>query len=233
MINRQMDATRSSLCEKLETLEQKVVGTVSGAQAAVAETVGSVKESVTDTVNAVTGTVRDTVESVRDAFDIRQHVERHPCLSMGAAVGAGFLLGRWLEGNEGAGPRSVFTDLRSSGATSAAESANGQSYAKARTTPVDAETIGARQEKPRDNEGPGWVDSLRNEFGTEIDKIKAMAVGSGIGLLRDLLIRSVPPQFKQGLTDVMDRVTTKLGGESFQPGSFASERSARDKADVV
>jgi ElaB/YqjD/DUF883 family membrane-anchored ribosome-binding protein len=223
LINRQMEATRQSLCDKIETLEQKVVGTVTGAQAAVSDTVNTVKDSVRETVDTVKGTVRDTVEGVKDAFDVRQHVEKHPCLSMGGAVAVGFLLGRLTEGHHKA---TGFTGPRFG---SFAESTNGHTFAKARNTPVDRETARGA-EAPS---GTGWMDTVRHQFGPEIDKIKAVAVGAGISLLRDLLTRSLPQQLKPHVTDVMNRVTTKLGGESMPEGVFSGTPDGNRAAGVV
>ena len=56
VIRQQMEDTRASLSEKLESLEQQVVGTVHDARDAVA----------------------DTVQSVKDAFDIKLQTRRHP-----------------------------------------------------------------------------------------------------------------------------------------------------------
>jgi phosphate uptake regulator len=67
VIRLQMEETRASLSEKLETLEQQVVGTVQDARAAVTDTVETVKEAV-----------HETVETVKDTFDIGAQMQRHP-----------------------------------------------------------------------------------------------------------------------------------------------------------
>lgn len=209
LISRQMAATRSSLCEKIETLEQRVVDTVTGARDAVTETVGTVTESVQGTVKAVKGTVQDTVETVRGALDIKSHVERHPCISMGAATGVGFLLGRLLDGGRNR-PR-MDQQFR-------AEWPNGLAYAPAARAPVDAETAGRREES-RAN----WLNDLARQFEPELQQLKAAAIGTGIGILRDLLMPSVPEQYRPTLTEVTNSVTSKLGGEPFRPGVFSRE----------
>ncbi len=67
----QIDETRASLAEKLETLEQQVVDTVHGAADAVTQ----------------------TVSNVTDTFDIRLHVKRHPWAMLGGAMALGCLGG--------------------------------------------------------------------------------------------------------------------------------------------
>src|SRR5438105_8802525 len=107
VIRDQMEDTRTSLTEKLETLEKKVASTVESATSNVAETVEAVKETVQETVSTVKDTVQDTVctvkstvregvGAVKDAFDICGHVERHPWVMLGGSIAVGYVLGRLL-----------------------------------------------------------------------------------------------------------------------------------------
>jgi len=88
VIRQQMSDTRTSLTEKLETLEDKLLGTVEETSQAVSETVANVKESV-----------HDGVEAVKDAMDIGAHVDRHPWLIVGGSVLCGYVLGSLLTEN--------------------------------------------------------------------------------------------------------------------------------------
>src|SRR5919204_269414 len=82
LIRQQIDQTRSSLTEKLETLEQEVRGTVQSAKATVEETIENVRS-----------TVHGTVESVKRTFDVNYQVDRHPWVMMGGSVLAGYAVG--------------------------------------------------------------------------------------------------------------------------------------------
>ena len=64
MIKQQMLETRAALADKLETLEQQVVGTVHSATSAVTDTVACVKEAVQQTVESARESVHGTVEAV-------------------------------------------------------------------------------------------------------------------------------------------------------------------------
>jgi ElaB/YqjD/DUF883 family membrane-anchored ribosome-binding protein len=99
MILQEMHDTRASLTEKLETLEQKVVGTVENATTAVNDTVDAIKETVNETVTNVNEKVRDGVESVKDLFDLPAHVDQHPWLMLGGSVAVGYALGTLLAPN--------------------------------------------------------------------------------------------------------------------------------------
>jgi hypothetical protein len=84
VIRGQMEDTRTSLTDKLETLEQQVSGSVHEATINVADTVEAVKDSVQDTVASVKETVIAVKESisqgvsaVKGFFDITEHANRH------------------------------------------------------------------------------------------------------------------------------------------------------------
>jgi ElaB/YqjD/DUF883 family membrane-anchored ribosome-binding protein len=93
VIRHQMEGTRASLAEKLDALENQVVGTVQDATETVAETVEDVKSAV----GTVTDKVGEAVESVKEAFNLSEHVRRHPWGMLGGAFATGFL-GGWLLG---------------------------------------------------------------------------------------------------------------------------------------
>jgi len=93
VIRHQMEDTRTSLTEKLETLEEKVLAPVQEATAAVSETVISVKESV-----------QEGVKNVKDFMDVPQQFDRHPWVMLGGSVACGFLVGALLRQKRQPGP---------------------------------------------------------------------------------------------------------------------------------
>jgi len=95
-IKQEMQETRASLTEKLETLEQKVVGTVENATTVVTDTVDAIKETVHDTVATVQQGVKGSVDSVKDLFDVPAHVQQRPWLMMGGSVAVGYCIGTML-----------------------------------------------------------------------------------------------------------------------------------------
>jgi ElaB/YqjD/DUF883 family membrane-anchored ribosome-binding protein len=209
MIKKQMEHTRASLTEKVEMLEQKVEDTVTSATTAVTETVESVKETVQGTVDsvkeAVQGTVdtvketvSDTVETVKSTFDVRAHTQRHPWAVFGSSIAVGFL-GGYLLGGRGRESHPTNGSYRS---------ANGNgvpSYAAPPAAPAPAPVA---EEKSH-----GLLGGVSGMFGSELSKLKGLAIGTTLGLVRDLLTRSMPPEVGTQLSEVIDGITTKLGGE--------------------
>jgi len=89
LIRQRMEKTRESLTDKLEILENRLIGSVHEATSAVKETVENVKESM-----------HEGVESVKDAVDVQAHVARRPWLMFGGAVLGGYVLGSLLSRDE-------------------------------------------------------------------------------------------------------------------------------------
>ena len=165
VIRQKMEDTRTSLTDKLETLEGKVAETVEGTTEAVTETVATVKESITETVEAVKDSVEETVTAVKDTveegietvksvFDVPHWVEQYPWPVMAGSVAVGFCLERYLtseaevllpqaqsapaaHANEAAGDRGNLVERRSSGAsTSSCKTASSDfAVAASRTSP--------------------------------------------------------------------------------------------------
>jgi len=77
-IRHQIDETRCSITEKLEALEEQVIGTVQDA-----------RETVEETIENVRSSVKGTMQSVKRTFDVKYQVEQHPWPMMGASFLAG------------------------------------------------------------------------------------------------------------------------------------------------
>lgn len=209
VIRDKMEETRTSLSEKLETLESKVVDTVKGATEAVNETVETVKESVKETVSTVTGsvqdavgtvkgTVQDGVETVKDWLDLGAHVEKHPWCAMAAAVAAGYCLETMLEAK-----------------------APEQPHKDGFVAPAGKHHNGRHHRRPSSK-----ASSLLNQFRPEIDQLRGLALGTLLGVVREMIVQAVPRDLGQHLKEVIDSATKKLGGEPLADDSFHSTSSA-------
>ncbi len=208
VIKQQMGQTRAALSEKLETLENKVFGTVQDTTSTVSSTVQNVGDTVKDTARDVRATVSETLASVRDALDVTRQMHRHPWLMMGGSVFAGYVGGRILESIEsGRFPRRLSLSAEPSPYLPAAE----------------AERMYEPSPAPPARSGPSFLQSLAESFGPEIAKLKSTAVSMALGLMRDKINESVPPQFQQNVNDLVDRFTVKLGGEPTPAGSMSAK----------
>ena len=216
-LRHQMDETRASLTEKLETLEHQIVETVQGATSVVSETVVNDKEAVHETVSEVKDTVHETVDTVKSTFDLRQQVERHPWLVFGGAVAVGFLAGRvvarlleepavWPP--ESFGPETFAR--QPSRAYKDGQSGYGNGHTAAESGLAASGPAPRAETKPESRKAGG----LTTFFGDEIEQLKRTAIGSAMGLVRQVVTDVAPPPVRQDLDRIVERVTVKLGGES-------------------
>jgi len=197
-IQQQMQETRASLTEKLETLEQKVVGTVENATTAVNETVDVIKETVHETVATVQDGVKGSVDSVKDFMDVPAHVERHPWLMLGGSVAVGYCLGTLLT------PRRP---------VAVAPAATGSSVL---WPPAPSNGVVSQNRVPA-----AAAPAEPSMWASEVAKLKGLALGALFGTARELLASSMPPQMGEQLKDVVDSVTRKVGGQPLPSSDWA------------
>jgi len=199
LIRAEIDETRSAITTKLEALEQQVVCTVQDAKDTVQETIENVKETVEETVCTVKETVQDTVSTVKETFDLKGHVQRHPWPMVGGAWVAGLVAGAVL-GEAQHRRRMPMDRLRSRG-----EPMNDYRSPPPSPAPPDARSGFADTAQSRE---PGLLD----RFHGEIEQVKGLAIGMALGAVRDVIKQNLP-QFEQQVGEVMDSITTKLGGQ--------------------
>jgi ElaB/YqjD/DUF883 family membrane-anchored ribosome-binding protein len=188
IIERQMAETRHALTDKLDQLEQKVAHTVSDAT----QTVEQVRSAVTGTVSSVTESVRETVESVTDALDLSKQVERHPWGMVAGATALGFVGGCLLYSQTSAPARSQTREptIKPSKTGNGKHGSLGQRVARfAEQSPFGSQT-----------------------WGPVVDKLRGLAVGTALGVVKDLVSKAVPPALERDVSEVMDGITSALGG---------------------
>jgi ElaB/YqjD/DUF883 family membrane-anchored ribosome-binding protein len=200
-IRQQMEQTRASLAEKLETLEHQVMGTVQQTTSAVNETVENVKEAVQETVGTVKDSVSDTVETVKETFSLARRVERHPWTMFGGSVALGFAAGYLLEhsGSNTERRREISRVPVS------------LSHLAVGAHPNGGRVDGAGQPARRSEHS--WMKAIREQFAPELNKLKELAIGTLIGVLRDAITHSMHEEIGSHLRDVIDSLTSKVGGQ--------------------
>jgi len=204
VIRHQMDETRTHLSDKLEALEQRVVNTVHEASASVNETIGSVKDAVHDTVQTVKDSVNETVDTVKDTFDVRNQVERRPWTMVAGATALGFL-GGYLLMRRRAAPAERYET------TGYHPLASGNGAASYAPPPPPITGMAPTAAVPKESEG--FLGMLTRTFEPELKEMKGLAVGALLGVLRDVVSDSVPETMEGKVEEIIDGVTTRLGGK--------------------
>jgi ElaB/YqjD/DUF883 family membrane-anchored ribosome-binding protein len=189
LIRQDMERTRESITEKLETLENKVVSSVQQASTAVTETVANVKE-----------TMHEGVEKVKDAFDVKAHVDHHPWLMLGGAVMAGYALGTLMRRMEGGGQSAkAVSDLPVQPPPRLPTRPGNGHHHKGR----------ARQTEERVPPAPS---GLMQMLEPELQKLKGLALGIALGTVREAIASDMPPHLADQVKGIIDAVTEKVGG---------------------
>lgn len=236
LIRQQMEETRTSLTEKLETLENKVAGTVEEATCAVSETVEAIKETVQETVATVKDSVRDTVSTVKDSveggvttvkgwFDLPAHFEEHPWIMFGGSVAAGYLMDCLL--NPAPAEASAVVSPALASMAPSASSMPGMreaSHVVGRRHHHNGGSHGSNggaREKRRAQE-PSMMQALMMQFGPEINKLKSLALGTLFGTIREMVAKAVPEHTGHQLKELIDSATEKLGGERIPESDYAN-----------
>jgi len=192
VIRHDVEQTHDSLAQKLDALEHTLEAKVVGA-----------KEAVEHTVEAVEHTVETVKETVSNVFDFRGHVRRRPWLMLGGAFSLGCLGGYLLGGRRHAD---------ATGMTSRMESPTG---APALASPAAHAGNGHTEAAPRREEKES------SPLAEEVKKIRGLAVGALMGLLREAITRALPPEWIPDVKGVVDDWTTRLGGKPLRSDEFA------------
>jgi ElaB/YqjD/DUF883 family membrane-anchored ribosome-binding protein len=245
VIRHQMEAKRASLADKLDALENQVMDTVHETTAEVSSIVQDVKSGVSDVVddvkstvetvvddvksaaNSVSEGVQETVESVKETIDIRGHIRENPWLAMGGAFALGFA-GAWMMG----------PSARSRSRTSRWANGDWDSLASHGETPTSRPAPPRAVEKPEPEKAPEKETSsestlsLFGEAGTEaLHKIKGLAIGTLMGVLGEVAVRSLPETLGSEASKVVKDLTTRLGGKVLDVSGMVDSLTAHEKGD--
>jgi len=198
LIREQMLETRTSLTEKLETLEEQVTAKVKDTTESVVETVETVKDAVESTVHTVKDTVQDTVETVKETFNLSHQVEEHPWMMMGGAVVLGYVGGRLLNSGmgQGYGTGVGMEPRRETGPPMSAYAAPPQ---------------------------PSLTDKALHALSPVLSKLGSLAVGVTTGLIAEMVRESTPETMRGQVNEVLDELTHALGGTPVRLSSQSRE----------
>jgi prophage DNA circulation protein len=228
IIRQQMHDTRAALEDKMETLEQQLVETMANANAAISSTAENVKEAVEGTVESIKDSVHETAESVKTLFDLKIQMGRHPWLLVGGAVAVGYVGGRLLQDTDPAKPRPTWHDETSEFMHNMdpSHTQDPSNTSAADLDEVSTAAIPAKASIPAKSERLAWLRDLAEEFSDEIAELKSLAIGATLGTLREVVVQSASSKLERLLTDVVNKLTKKLGGQIL-PSSGSIDGSHR------
>ncbi len=221
-ILKDMEDTRSSMSAKLEALEDKVTGTVqpmtdavervteaaASAVERVTEAASNIVDNVKETVHGVAEKVEETATAVTKALSLRRQTQRHPWMVFSIAATTGCVLGSFLGGRTRRKPsRSPASD---ESRQRQRREGNSKSFSKeAARSSLSSLSVSTSKE---------------GVFGETLQHLKGLAVGSLMGLLRDLAKRSIPGTIGAKIAEEVESLTTRMGVQPIA-GPILSEDS--------
>lgn len=195
LIRQRMARTRESLSMKLDALEDRTLGVVKDTTDAVV----NVAETVEHTVESATKAVQNTVKQSAKMLDLGRQVEKHPWPAMGAAVATGFIAS-WMV--------SRLTDRGGRQSTM-------QHYPHYEPVPAGMQAMAqsqpSRQPEPSTAQ-PSFFTSIAGILAPSLDSLKDMAIGTAVGVVKDMAHQNVPQEWTQKIDEVIDDFTEKIVG---------------------
>jgi hypothetical protein len=164
-IRQQIARTRSSLVEKIDSLEKRVRATIDGG----AE---SFKEKV-----------EQAAQSVKQTLDLRRQLEQHPWVILGGSLVVGYLAG------------SVVSRGRGSSTTARAATADGHVASSVEPPPAVMELPAIERPSPSassygteiKSNTPSLLEELIQQLAPELRELKVLAIRVAAELLRELI----------------------------------------------
>jgi len=211
LIRGQMAETRKDLSDKLEALQEQVLGTVVGTTRSVTETVEAVQEAVEDTVGTVKESFQETVDSVKSAFDLSEQMQKRPWLLMGGAVATGFVAGRLLMGHE-------YTALPPASDGSAGP-----------PPPSRTEAAASAVRSATSSAASSTVSLLESLASPLLQEAQKLAIGVLAGVAADLVKTSAPEAMRGQLTEMVEKFASSVGTKPIH-GVFAHDEAGNGRA---
>jgi len=158
---------------------------------------------MTDKIEQIETKIKDTVDDTRRMVDVKYQVSQRPWAALGVSMLVGYTLGS-IGGNDTRTQPQRGEPFRYYGEP------NDDRARSAREHDLDSHsTAFAQHTNTRRTAQPGMLDQIMDQFGDEIQLLKAAAVTSVIGLVRDAVRQNLP-----ALDQELGRLRSEQDGNS-------------------
>jgi len=172
--------------------------------------IDSIRDSMTSKIEQIETKIKGTVEDTRRMVDVKYQVSQRPWAALGVSLLVGYTLGSIGGDDTRAQPQRgepfrYYGEPNDDRARSARER--------------DADSRGATFAQRTDTHHktqPGMIDQIMDQFGDEFQLLKAAAITSVIGLVRDAVRQNLP-----GIDQELGRLRSQQGGSSTAPAASA------------
>jgi len=182
--------------QQMEDTRTSLTEKVEALEQKVVNTVQETTDAVAETVANVKESVQESVDTVKHWLDVKGHVQEHPWTMVGGSLAVGFVAGALLPEKvpaaEAPAPAAPPRKLQHNGGS------------VRRTQPAAPAT--------------SWL----SQFEPELLKLKTLALGAALGTIREMISANLPPEMGHQVREIIDNVTTKIGGEPLPSSDLAN-----------
>jgi hypothetical protein len=183
--------------------------------------IDAIRDSMSDKMEQIESKIKGTVEDTRRMVDVKYQVSQRPWAALGASILIGYALGSIGGDDTPAQPQ------RGEPFRYYAEPDDDRARQVRERYPSFHDTSLARNDGARRAAQPGFVDQIMDQFGDEIQLLKAAAITSVSGLIRDMVRQNLP-----ALNQEVERVRSNRGAgvSSTAPRPFDKARATSSDA---
>jgi len=172
--------------------------------------IDSIRDSMTDKLEQIETKIKGTVEDTRRMVDLKYQVSQRPWAALGVSLLVGYTLGS-IGGDDTRAQPQPGEPFRYYG-----EPHDDRGRA-ARERDTDSRNASfTQQADTRHKAQPGMLDQIMDQFGDEFQLLKAAAITSVIGLVRDAVRQNLP-----GIDQELGRLRAEQPGSSAAPAASA------------
>jgi len=171
--------------------------------------IDSIRDSMTDKLEQIETKIKGTVEDTRRMVDLKYQVSQRPWAALGVSLLVGYTLGSIGGDDRRAEPK------RGETVRYYAERNDDRAHSvRERDTDARAATFTQHTDTRRAAQ-PGMLDQIMDQFGDEFQLLKAAAITSVIGLVRDAVRQNLP---------ALDQELSRLRSEKDESSTTPSAR---------
>jgi len=177
--------------------------------------IDSIRDSMTDKLEQIESKIKGTVDDTRRMVDVKYQVSQRPWAALGVSLLIGYTLGSIGGDDQRDQPQRspslrYYDEPKDDRARSTRE----------RDTASRESTFGQSADSRRAAQ-PGMLDQIMDQFGDEFQMLKAAAITSVIGLVRDTVRQNLP-----ALDQELGRLRSEQGGSATPSASTRANNTA-------
>jgi len=178
--------------------------------------IDSIRDSMTDKLEQIETKIKGTVEDTRRMVDLKYQVSQRPWAALGVSLLVGYTLGS-IGGDDRHAQPQRGEQFRYYGQANDDRARSSREHDTDTHSSSFAQPAGTHH-KPQ----PGMLDQIMDQFGDEFQLLKAAAITSVIGLVRDAVRQNLP-----ALDQELGRLRSEQEGSSAAPSAARATNTAR------